>query len=157
MNIFVLDEDPQKAAELHCDQHVIKMTLETAQMLSTSVLFYQKDESGLYKMTHKNHPCSVWARESRGNFIWLASLGAHLANEHKVRYSPKKPHASLKVIQRALSFQKTIPEGPMTAFAQAMPKEYKSDNAVLSYQNFYRNEKRFATWRAPRKTPNWAM
>lgn len=35
MNIFVLDLDPVKCAEYHCDKHVIKMTLETAQILCT--------------------------------------------------------------------------------------------------------------------------
>jgi hypothetical protein len=156
VNIFVLDEDPKKAAEYHCDKHVIKMILETAQMLSTSVLFYQKDTLGLYNPTHKNHPCSIWARRSRQNFVWLASLGLHLGNEHKIRYSPKKPHASLKVIRRAISLKDSIPQGEMTLFAQAMPEKYQGDHVVKSYRNFYRNEKKsFATWKQPRKKPDW--
>lgn len=33
MNIFVLDTNPQKAAEYHCNKHICKMLLESAQML----------------------------------------------------------------------------------------------------------------------------
>ena len=36
MNIFVLDEDPQVAAQMMCDKHVVKMIVESAQMLSTA-------------------------------------------------------------------------------------------------------------------------
>lgn len=37
MNIFFLDKNPARAAEYHGDKHVVKMILETAQMLSTIV------------------------------------------------------------------------------------------------------------------------
>ena len=36
MNIFVLDKDPHIAAQMHCDRHVPKMIVESAQMLSTA-------------------------------------------------------------------------------------------------------------------------
>ena len=36
MNIFVLDKDPHIAAQMHCDKHVPKMIVESAQMLSTA-------------------------------------------------------------------------------------------------------------------------
>jgi hypothetical protein len=36
MNIFYLDKDPIKAAEYSCDKHVVKMILESAQMLCTA-------------------------------------------------------------------------------------------------------------------------
>lgn len=35
MNIFVLDQDPVKAAEYLCDRHIIKMLLESTQLLCT--------------------------------------------------------------------------------------------------------------------------
>ena len=59
MNIFVLDQNIEKCAKYHCDKHVIKMILESAQMLS-SVVRIQGFDIG-YKLTHKNHPCSIWA------------------------------------------------------------------------------------------------
>lgn len=36
MNIFYLSHDPREAAAFHCDKHVVKMIVETAQMLSTA-------------------------------------------------------------------------------------------------------------------------
>ena len=72
MNIFVLDEDVEKCAEYHCDKHVIKMILESAQMMSAVVRLNGHDTG--YKLTHKNHPCTIWARKSLSNYIWLKSL-----------------------------------------------------------------------------------
>ena len=68
MNIFMLDKDPVKAAQYHCDKHVVKMILETGQLLSTAWRMIDGDEfadsRGMYKCTHKNHPSAVWARET---------------------------------------------------------------------------------------------
>ena len=36
MNIFFLHKHPVIAAQMQCDKHVVKMVLETAQMLSTA-------------------------------------------------------------------------------------------------------------------------
>ena len=81
MNIFVLSEDPIEAAQMQCDQHVVKMTLETAQMLCTPF----PNGSAPYKHTHYNHPCNVWVRESKANFIWLCDHGDALAQEYTDR------------------------------------------------------------------------
>ena len=78
MNIFYLDEDPILAAQMHCDKHVVKMILESAQLLSTAhrLLDGNKlaDERGLYKATHINHPSSIWVRKSSENYYWLWNL-----------------------------------------------------------------------------------
>ena len=73
MNIFILDLDPQSCAEAHCDKHVVKMILETAQLLS-SALWITGVEAP-YRLTHKNHPCAIWTRESLDNYMWLCQLG----------------------------------------------------------------------------------
>ena len=44
MNIFVLDEDPRVSAEMVCDKHVVKMIIESAQMLSTVHRYVDGDE-----------------------------------------------------------------------------------------------------------------
>ena len=63
MNIFYLDRDPKLAAQMHCDKHVVKMILESAQMLSTAHRFLDTDlyadKVGLYKLAHKNHPSTI--------------------------------------------------------------------------------------------------
>ena len=35
MNIFVLDRNPVIAAQMQCDKHIVKMIVESGQMLST--------------------------------------------------------------------------------------------------------------------------
>ena len=57
MNIFVLHPMPDIAARMQCDRHVVKMTLETAQMLSTAI--NELGGQAPYKSAHINHPCSV--------------------------------------------------------------------------------------------------
>ena len=36
MNIFVLDRNPVVAAQMQCDKHIVKMIVESGQMLSTA-------------------------------------------------------------------------------------------------------------------------
>lgn len=153
MNIFVLDTDPVRAATSQCDKHVVKMPLETAQMLCTAATV--NGASGArYKPTHAKHPCTVWAAASRSNFDWLIAHGVALANEYRRRYG--KTHASEAVILDAARFLDAIPSGALTAFAQAMPDEYRTDDVVESYRRYYHGAKRgFATWRAPASPPAW--
>ena len=67
------------------------MIVETAQMLSNC------HEEGLrYKHTHINHPCSIWARESIENYIWLCELGINLCSEYMFRYG--KIHKTEKIL-----------------------------------------------------------
>lgn len=143
MNIFVLDEDPVKAARMQCDAHVVKMILESAQMLSTAVrevTGYEGDE--IYKRTHLNHPCSIWARESYQNFRWLFRHAMSLCFEYAERYG--KTHKSMKVINQCMGILANSCKahwGRKTPFAQAMPDEYKDKDAVVAYRNYYKYDK----------------
>ena len=78
MNIFYLDEKPLTAARMHCDKHVVKMIIESAQMLSTAHRTLDgndyADRMNLYKATHKNHPANIWVRESAENYLCLYNL-----------------------------------------------------------------------------------
>lgn len=99
MNIFVLDENPQVAAKMHNDKHVVKMILESAQLLCG--VHHMTDplttEQVPYKLSHKNHPCSIWARQCVENYIWLCDLGLSLCEEYTYRYG--KRHKSQDVIE----------------------------------------------------------
>ena len=88
MNIFVLDNDINICAKYHCDKHVIKMILESAQMLSSVVRLNGHDIG--YKLTHQNHPCTIWARKSLSNYLWLFQLTDSLNSEYRYRYSKAK-------------------------------------------------------------------
>ena len=74
MNIFVLADSPKESAEMHCDKHVCKMMIEYAQMLSTTHRILDGEEvisESLYKVAHKNHPCTIWTRTNKSNYLWL--------------------------------------------------------------------------------------
>jgi hypothetical protein len=152
MNIFVLDKDPKTCAVYHNDKHVVKMILETAQLLC-GVHWVEGGEAP-YKLSHKNHPSAIWARECVENYIWLCDLGLELCNEYTYRYG--KRHKSQDIIEWCLLNVPNIPEkGDITPFALAMPDECKVGDAVASYRVYYMVEKRgFAVWKN-RETPEW--
>jgi hypothetical protein len=80
LNIFYLDNDPEIAAKYHCDKHVVKMILETAQVL-TAVKHRYGETDTTYKCTHKNHPSTKWAGDRTLHYVWLWKLGIELCRE----------------------------------------------------------------------------
>ena len=88
MNIFYLHRDPRVAARYHNDKHVVKMILESAQMLSTAhrELDGNLNET-MYRPTHKNHPSTVWVRESSSKLHdGCIDLFISLCDEYTHRY-----------------------------------------------------------------------
>jgi hypothetical protein len=129
------------------------MPLETAQMLSTAVLINGGDSK--YKISHKNHPCSIWARDTRENFVWLCKLGLKLCEEHLYRYDKDKYHASHEVIIGCYNQSHLIPDGDFYNPPQCMPEQYKRSNVVDAYREYYINDKsNIANWKK-RQRPNW--
>ena len=86
MNIFYLDHDPRLAAQYHCDKHVVKMILESAQLLCTAVNIRAGGQVSPYKTTHVNHPCSIWVRQNSANAMWVWYLLCYLNAEYSFRY-----------------------------------------------------------------------
>jgi hypothetical protein len=179
MNIFYLNYDTSLCAEWAVDRHVVKMILESAQMLSTAhrVLdgteyydwsknsrrikrwsFPKNDsrEAWLYKATHVNHPCSVWARESEGNYIWLWSLLKEYCKEYTYRYG--KVH---KVESSSLLYALRYPPyGMKKAYffepPSAMDDKYIiSDRPEINYQNYYIHGKSHLHKWTGRRRPLW--
>jgi pyrimidine dimer DNA glycosylase len=139
MNIFVLDYDPIKAAQLNCDKHCIKQILESCQILC--IPFHLQGIIAPYKISHKNHPVSLWVRESKANCIWTIKHCEALLNEYTIRY--KKIHKSSAVLNwikehfDLLKFNKE----EMTPFAQAMPDDCRGPCAVEAYRKYYLKHK----------------
>ncbi|EPT8451495.1 pyrimidine dimer DNA glycosylase/endonuclease V [Vibrio fluvialis] len=152
MNIFILDDDIKLCAQYHCDQHVVKMILESVQLLCTAL--NKKGFETPYKSTHLKHPCVLWVEESYDNFLWLTELVRELNTEYKFRYDKSVDHKSMAVLE--LIQQHTYPSIGLTEFAQAMPDEYKiRGDAVSAYRRFYLAEKMvFARW-TKRELPAW--
>lgn len=155
MNIFVLDTDVVKCARYHLDKHCVKMILETTQLLNNALIRNDKDYVPVYNLTHKNHPASLWAGDSKGNFVWLNDLGLSLCEEYTFRYG--KTHKCQAYLQKFSlpSTRLQLPSGSMTPFVKCMPDQYKVESPVESYRNYYRGDKAsFAKW-TKREIPEW--
>ncbi len=151
MNIFAVDTDPKIAAQQLCDKHVVKMILESAQMLCS--VFPNGDAP--YRRAFYNHPCTKWARESAENYEWLLDHAYAMCQEYTRRYG--KVHKSLDAISWCGSnyHKLNIPRKGLTKFAQAMPEQYKNSCGVTAYRSYYNGEKAyFAKW-SKRETPSW--
>jgi len=154
MNIFFLDWDVKKCSQYHCDKHVVKMILETAQLLcSAHHITNQVTDQIPYKLSHKNHPCAIWVRESLSNYLYLCELGLELSKEYTYRYG--KRHKSQDVIEWCLTNRVNIPDKGFTEPPKAMPDEFKVKDVVQSYRNYYMGPKsKFAVWKN-RNVPEW--
>jgi len=185
MNIFAIEHGdeiacPIESGQNQCDKHVVKMPLESAQMLCTAHRIldgYQTTElskSGrnlktwkhsdpyldkvLYKSVHDNHPCSVWARESESNYNWLYDHFISLCIEYKYRY--EKDHGCyLKLVDVLKTPPKNIPSGEITPFKLAMnsnPECMFPEDPVKSYRMYYKTKQdRFKMVWTKRQVPGW--
>jgi two-component SAPR family response regulator len=162
INIFVVDADPVISAQSLCDKHVVKMILESAQMLSTAHheldSYYNNVNSALYKSTHVNHPCSIWTRESHANYKWLYDHFVGLSNEYTFRYGKiHKSYSLLKDILATPPFY--IQYKALTPFAIAMksnPECIFHDDAIKSYRAYYKTKQNnFVMKWTNRDIPAW--
>jgi len=145
MNIFYLDSDPVKAAQIQYNKHVVKMVLESAQMLCTAhhhyAELYDYKTFVPYKKAHYNHPSTIWTRGNRSQYLWLYNHMLALGEEYTKRYSKK--HLTITKCKIPLMFvPKGMPDGFFTEPPQCMPDEYKVEGDSLSaYWNYYEQEK----------------
>jgi len=141
MNIFYLDRDPVKAAQVQYNKHVVKMILESAQMLCTAHHHYGNGDNVPYKKAHYNHPSTIWCRQNASQYMWLYDHMIALGKEYTKRY--KKTHLTITKCAEVLKqLPPTIPETIFTEPPQCMPDQYKVIGDSLSaYWNYYEQEK----------------
>jgi len=177
VNIFAIDSDPYQAAEWMVDKHVVKMILESSQLLCTAhrlldgVQYVDKTKTGrnvkrwrladpqddmiLYSATHINHPSAVWCRETSGNYEWLYRHFQALCLEYTHRYG--KYHKCQGMLWDHLSMTpRNIKQAPLQPFAVAMDKQYiVSTDPIVNYRNYYKIGKaRMHKW-TKREAPPW--
>jgi len=155
MNIFHLDKDPVLCAQYHCDKHVVKMILETGQMLCTAYQRHYGLKDDLYKPAYPHHPMTKWVGDSGGNFYFTIKLFDALLTEYTSRYN--KVHKTSKIILLFNSKYKKWQnmEGDFTTPPLCMPDEYKLNDYVQSYKNYYIGEKMYFAKYNYSKTPYW--
>ena len=168
MNIFVLDNSPSASAKQHCDKHVVKMHVEGVQMLVSVLDRWNVNHAvttkrgTIHKGGYANHPCTRWAGDDYANFLWLLEYTDALVTEHTHRYGTH-PVSGAQVQQikavRLQLHQAMLAAGcdnGLTPFAQAMPDEYKDDDAVTAYRDYYIAEKHpICQWNKTRPAPAW--
>ena len=176
MNIFYLHEDPHQAAEWMVDKHVVKMILESAQLLSTAHrvldgkeiigktktgrnvkrwILSDSRESILYQATHINHPSAVWCRESVPNYLWLSEHFYALMDEYTVRYN-KKHKCYGELSYALLSPPKALDKQEFTLMPSCMDDVYKiSKDPIVNYRNYYKIGKAdLHSWKN-KQPPTW--
>lgn len=154
MNVFVLSSDPVEAARMLCDRHVVKMCLESTQILST--VLWKMGHMAPMRPTHRNHPCTVWAGSTSSNFEWLLIHGLAIFDEYTFRYG--RIHASRWKIEEIAADRTRPPVGPLTDFVQAVAKVpgCVGPDPVAAYRTFYVADKwPFARWARGRSAPIW--
>lgn len=175
MNIFFTDTNPDLAAQSLVDKHVVKMILESAQLLSTAHrvldgeqfigktktnrnvqrwILRDERENVLYAATHVNHPSAVWCRESIGNYNWLVEHFFALCMEYNVRYN--KTHKCYDMGFLLQSPPLNLKNWDMTPIPSCMDAQYIiSDDPVINYRNYYKVGKAsLHSWKN-RQPPTW--
>ena len=165
MNLFILSRNKRKIAEYMMDKHIAKILLEAVQMLCSAKRILDPEDKindKLYKLAHKNHPVTIWCRTSRENFIWTLDLIDEMHKEWKFRYGhpESKLHKSYLValiLRENIPDEYTFPEIGLTKFALAMPDEYKCEDPVEAYRNYYMSpeKQKIASWKKNREKPAW--
>ena len=165
MNLFILSHLQKEIAQYMMDKHVSKILLEAVQMLCSAKRILDPDDVNnhtLYKLAHKNHPVTIWCRTSRENFIWTLILIEELHNEWRFRYAhpSNKFHKSYLIsliLRENIPYRSKFPLNGLTPFALAMPDQYKMDDPILSYRNYYMSQEKqkIASWKKKREKPHW--
>jgi hypothetical protein len=175
MNIFFVDPNPVRAAESLVDKHVVKMILESAQLLSTAHrvldgteitgksktgrnvkrwILNDDRENTIYTATHVNHPSAIWTRTSVENYWWLTEHFAGLLDEYTYRYD--KVHACYKLLMPLQSPPHNLKEFDMTPMPSAMAEEYRiSEDPLTNYRNYYKVGKSSMHKWTKRGPPEW--
>jgi hypothetical protein len=159
MNIFAIEGTGDKidwvaSAKSQDNYRVVKMILESCQMLCTNLNHLYGKKVTPYRSVMLNHPCTKWARESACNFESLLIHTEALITEYEERF-PGKTHKCKQVynVCKSLYDPKLFPKQEPTPIALAMPDCFKSDNVVESYRKYYASKPRM---RYPKnKVPNW--
>lgn len=178
MNIFYLDKDIKKSVQYHCDKHVVKMVIESIQLLATAYytqfgfisydnlekqdlkmmkedVFKDFPRNPNYRISHVHHPSSKWVSSSIKNWNWLLEFGLELSKEYTRRYN--REHATHKCyIWMKNNPPKFLQNTPWTHPPLCMPDIYKSEDYVKSYRLYYFKEKsHFAVWNKLNNKPQW--
>lgn len=161
MNIFVSSKSPIKSAKQLDNKRVVKMILESAQLLSTAMHFHInnapeafKNINIPYRSTHINHPCTIWVCKTRANYWWLFRHFISLCNEYQLRYG--KTHKCYQYLGDFYVGARVIPQGDLTQFPNCTSNKGKGicfkhiNDPVKAYKAYLS-----ARWDTDTLKPKW--
>ncbi len=154
MNIFYINEDPIIAARDLADDHIRKMQIESAQMCCTA--HWETGGEAPYKRAHKNHPSTIWTRQSIQHYRWLVKHGLEVCYEFTKRYGKK--HKTQDVLEWLMINHPNIPDVDFVPPPKCMPLEYQIGDTIESYKNFYILDKvgiKRLGWKKLNNKPSW--
>jgi len=147
MNVFCTHPDPVISAANLCDRHVVKMVLESAQLLCTYIrVQYDRDDDFLYRPTHVNHPCSIALRDDPGYLAWTVAHALALCLEYTARYG--KTHKSQAIIRQCIDVineYESFDDPNADNAPLCMPDTFKCSDVYLSYRNYVAHK--YDEWR----------
>ena len=177
MNIFSTYNCPKLSAQALDDKRVIKMILESAQMLCTAIHLHSKEDNNiintqaaeLYKSTHVKHPCTIWTAYSIENWMWLYDHIRYLCEEYSYRFNNRVHKVESKFIPSILEYKYLLPEKGLTKFANCCRGEFKNgisvdyreiDDVLEAYRLYmcakWQNDARTPIW-TKRRAPKWYL
>jgi hypothetical protein len=177
MNIFVTDHCPIQSARNLPDKHIVKMPLETCQMLAIIYSDWYYGVGKLHKVNgqpyatkrgaFRKHPCTIWAAAHYGNLSWLITHGLALCDEYKARYN--KTHScyapmleAVSIFEAAFDFNIDIYKDTVDTFTRAMPEYLKFDDTIdtiTAYKRYLNTKPWLATnyLRIPSRKPSFII
>tara|TARA_R100000008_G_C3552363_1_gene151200 strand:- start:88 stop:615 length:528 start_codon:yes stop_codon:yes gene_type:complete len=160
MNIFAIEGNVNtgeidwiQSGKSQDNYRVVKMILESCQMLCTALNELSGNQIAPYKSTHKNHPSTKWTKASSANFENLVIHTAAMLEEYTERFG--KVHKCTDVLNKCIELYdpSVFPSQASTKLPLAMPVEFKSDNTIESYRKFYASKPRVRY--SESKVPDW--
>lgn len=160
MNIFFLDIRPEMAARYHCDKHVVKMIIESAQLLCIAhrVLdpLTPEQDAILYRKTHVNHPCAIWVRQSTQSYYWVYELMMELHKEFLRRSKKQEEHETIIKLGTILATPpKNLPDIGWVMPPKCMPEKFHKYPVVDAYREYFKECKRNIAYWTATPTPDW--
>ena len=152
MNLFATSSDPVQSAKYLDDKKVVKMCLETAQILATATVINGGEAS--YRPTHQRHPVVLWTSKTRGNYWWTFQHFLALLAEYEYRY--QKTHKSAELLDELLVGLQLAPSGglephPNCARNSAMGIDYSDHPDVYDAYKLYLSDR----WETDKREPTW--
>jgi hypothetical protein len=173
MNIFFLHYNQAKCARWHCDKHVVKMILETAQLLYTAHWYVAINNGylpsfktapasvseprmrGYLPIRNEKHPSALWTRESLQHYKWLALFGLALCNEYRHRFNDRKHSCENHLLWLYRNAPTDLKDCGWKDPPPAMPDIYKTGNSIVSYRRYYKEGKKTLLTYTRRHKPHW--